>query len=1051
MVVTPGPRNWLRWVLPKCGATICDGSAVAGLTVLVGSTGLAKEAGSNQAWPPTELLVGGDEVGVLGLAVGVEDVGVGADREGGSADVAELPIQLEAAEDGAGDSVAGKHLSPAEGQVIDAPELEVVGAVVAGCGPVLLPVAGIAEGRTGASCAGTIFGEGEGMRPGVDDAELRETAGVAGELGLKAVVVRAADRAVHGDAGGVVAGGAGGDRGAVLLVEKLVGGKVAGVRTQPMGVEHRRWVVLAIGHAGGGAIRQRRGVQGVVGELADRLGADVTDIHDELTTEIVLDEKVPALDVAAMNDGGNGVCGGGDGQRDEAAGDAGRDQRRDTDRERQRVVVRIDRNGVGSSADVGGDENHGVGVAEEAQVLRVRGDAEAGTDDEFVVDTVDGSDTGNDLAPAYIDAGAFCVTAEAADDDVGTLREVGIETEDAGLIAVGNWVVLVPGTIGEGELGSDIPLVLRVDPGLGPTDGIGVEELIALGDGGADAIVGQTEEHVGECLIRVDAAGVGGHAAEEGEGAARIDVGLEVVEIEVVPGAAGLHGVLTQGPAHVYIGGELVVAEEKGICAVGVSEAGELGTAGRREGGLADVVDSESVRSGDAEFVGAVVAGGDVDGGLRAGDLAGVSGVGVDEEMRGDDVAHAESDVLDASCRGPGLATVEGSASSGSELLGVGDGEGLDGVTTEDAGVLGGDVGDLGVVGIAVIGERSATGIVVVQLVRVVGIGDCCRDGLQKSEHGLGCDGLTGGGDAVAAVLGLEGRAGSGGEIGAGAAGLRICEERKATRDGGEVAVEHGDRGHALEPGDQLAAGGALEGFEEEELFLAGQYPGQIDRASDREAELVEDVLGNLAGVGGVGAGVGVEELVVLPRTAVELAGAGLDADVNGRATRDALLGVERVGHDVDALDGVRGRDVGDQVSQPAVVVDRTVDAGRVRVVRDTIHVDRHGARGIGGGRVLFADGRRAGQKGVERLIVAALRGGDRQLRDLGLGDLVVDLRGLGLEHGSRRADGDLRGDGCGLERDIDARLAVDLNRNISLQVAGEAAGSGQRDGVASR
>src|SRR5580698_6118016 len=47
-LVTPGPRNSLRRVLPKFGETL-EGLPA---TVAAGSTGLAKDAGSNHGLPP---------------------------------------------------------------------------------------------------------------------------------------------------------------------------------------------------------------------------------------------------------------------------------------------------------------------------------------------------------------------------------------------------------------------------------------------------------------------------------------------------------------------------------------------------------------------------------------------------------------------------------------------------------------------------------------------------------------------------------------------------------------------------------------------------------------------------------------------------------------------------------------------------------------------------------------------------------------------------------------------------------------------------------------
>ena len=72
--------------------------------------------------------------------------------------------------------------------------------------------------------------------------------------------------------------------------------------------------------------------------------------------------------------------------------------------------------------------------------------------------------------------------------------------------------------------------------------------LLSFGDAGTGAVVGQAEKKVGECVIGCDAAGaVACHLAVELETSARIadaaaEIGLEVIQVEVIVGEAVLGG-----------------------------------------------------------------------------------------------------------------------------------------------------------------------------------------------------------------------------------------------------------------------------------------------------------------------------------------------------------------------------------------------------------------------------------------------------------------------------------------------------------------------------
>jgi len=255
----------------------------------------------------------------------------------------------------------------------------------------------------------------------------------------------------------------------------------------------------------------------------------------------------------------------------------------------------------------------------------------------------------------------------------------------------------------------------------------------------------------------------------------------------------------------------------------------------------------------------------------------------------------------------------------------------------------------------------------------------------------------------------------------------------------GKVAADHVDIRNSQVAADQLTPRSALEVLEEEELLLAGENLWDIDGAAHVEAELVEDVFRDGRGRrSGVGLGIECRVLVIPPGAAVEVPGAALGGDFNGRAACLALLGIEGVGGEADIFNGVGGRDIGDEVGEPAVVVDRTVDAGGVAVVGGPVDIDRHGARRVGGGRVLFLNRCSAGNNGVEGLIAAALAGGEGKRADLLLVDLGIDFGGLCLQFRRGIGDGNLRGDRCRLEPGVDADLPVDFHLDVLLREAGK-------------
>jgi hypothetical protein len=60
--------------------------------------------------------------------------------------MADLAVQLEAAHDCACYPMVEVALARAKGKMIDAPELQIIGAIVAGCRAILSEIRGVAEG-----------------------------------------------------------------------------------------------------------------------------------------------------------------------------------------------------------------------------------------------------------------------------------------------------------------------------------------------------------------------------------------------------------------------------------------------------------------------------------------------------------------------------------------------------------------------------------------------------------------------------------------------------------------------------------------------------------------------------------------------------------------------------------------------------------------------------------------------------------------------------------------------------------------------------------------
>ena len=243
----------------------------------------------------------------------------------------------------------------------------------------------------------------------------------------------------------------------------------------------------------------------------------------------------------------------------------------------------------------------------------------------------------------------------------------------------------------------------------------------------------------------------------------------------------------------------------------------------------------------------------------------------------------------------------------------------------------------------------------------------------------------------------------------------------------GEVALQHRHRRHRHGPVDGPVVSGGLVADEEEGLVLR-------DGTSDGAAELVVARLRLVAGVQGDVAKPHRPRLqvlvgVMLERRSVDGVGSTPGLQIDGRPAGEALLRVHAVGDDVDLLDRLESRDVGDHVRKLDVGGADAVDAGIVLIVARPVDRELERPRRVGGDRVRVAGGRKAGQHSVHLLIVPTQ--GHGEVRQLRAHQVHVDLGGLGLQLRRLGADGDGVAHGADLEADVDANDAVDVDRDL--------------------
>ena len=134
---------------------------------------------------------------------------------------------------------------------------------------------------------------------------------------------------------------------AELLVDDFVV-----VEAAPSG-EARRRIVLAVGHAECGAVRQRPRIQAVSEEFPDRMGSDVADVCDKRVAQVLLDKEVPAFDVTAAVVCRSAGRASADWQRGKAGGKGWRHLKRNADRQGQGVAGDgIDGDSVGCASGI---------------------------------------------------------------------------------------------------------------------------------------------------------------------------------------------------------------------------------------------------------------------------------------------------------------------------------------------------------------------------------------------------------------------------------------------------------------------------------------------------------------------------------------------------------------------------------------------------------------------------------------------------------------------------------------------------------------------------
>ena len=209
-----------------------------------------------------------------------------------------------------------------------------------------------------------------------------------------------------------------------------------------------------------------------------------------------------------------------------------------------------------------------------------------------------------------------------------------------------------------------------------------------------------------------------------------------------------------------------------------------------------------------------------------------------------------------------------------------------------------------------------------------------------------------------------------------------------------------------------------------------------FDRPADGAAVLVVDQLRFVAGIqGGIvehhGPRLQVLVGVIFKRRSMHLVRSALGLDVDGGATRQALLGVETVRDNVDLLDRFEGRDVGDHMRELDMRGTDAVDARVVLVVACSIDRELQRPRRVGRDRVRIRRRRDAGQQSKNLLVVPAQR--HRKILQFIGGDRNVHLRRVCLQGRRLRRHRDRFVRCADLQGNIHSRHVVEADGNVRL------------------
>ncbi len=184
-------------------------------------------------------------------------------------------------------------------------------------------------------------------------------------------------------------------------------------------------------------------------------------------------------------------------------------------------------------------------------------------------------------------------------------------------------------------------------------------------------------------------------------------------------------------------------------------------------------------------------------------------------------------------------------------------------------------------------------------------------------------------------------------------AGGRIEDWRRGCR---QIARLHSSGRNLYHLRDALGVAGALKAGEVEQFV----FP---DRSANRGAVLIVEILRIwLRAISRPLVGFQMLIGMILEQRAMQGIRPTLDLDADGSAAGQALFSVERVGYDIDLLNGLQPGDVSQSAVDDAAAR-CAVDASAVDVGRGAVGREVDGASGIGGERVPVLRRRNAGER----------------------------------------------------------------------------------------